>query len=404
MPGRPQLVVCGDFLQLAPVAVSGGASLENAADEAMYVAKALDAPAEPVESADEWIRRAQGLDPADGRHKWSDAWKTTPFALRETQGAYAFQSVAWRRADFRIHNLTRVYRTADDVLIAAQRAMRRGDLASEAVARLIELTRRPLQNDDGIVSTIVVPRRQAVAEINQRKLMELPEDTEHAYRADDSVMPDGGAPWIMQQLERDSFFRDCPADSRIVLRLGAQVMLVKNDGEYGALVNGSRGVVVGFEDEGGPVAYPRVRFTTGVTRVCLPVEFKKAIYGRGRCTRVQLPLALAWGITVHKAQGASLDRVTVDLDGTFANGQAYVAVSRARSIDGLEIRNFNASAVRTQPLVGAFYRAVDDGTVDAFLADPALWWGAPLRQPERARWRALYCRHPLFAGWYGRAE
>ena len=69
-----------------------------------------------------------------------------------------------------------------------------------------------------------------------------------------------------------------------------------------------------------------------------------------------MPLALAWALTVHKGQGATIDYLRVDLDGCFAEGQAYVAVSRACSIDGLEIQNFSSGCVKSSELVKAFYR------------------------------------------------
>jgi len=73
--------------------------------------------------------------------------------------------------------------------------------------------------------------------------------------------------------------------------------------------------------------------------------------------RPQVPLGLAWALTVHKSQGATIDYLSVDLHDCFAEGQAYVAISRACSVDGLEICNFSAGSVRSHPLVKACPRA-----------------------------------------------
>ena len=118
----------------------------------------------------------------------------------------------------------------------------------------------------------------------------------------------------------------------------------------------------------------------------------------GSCARKQLPLALAWAVTVHKAQGASLDLVHVDLDGTFGEGQAYVALSRAKTIEGLEIRNFSPASVKTAKIVRDFYGAVHAGRMDEFLRGIDLWWGAPIVKMG-GKWLGLFKRHPAFAQW-----
>ena len=112
-----------------------------------------------------------------------------------------------------------------------------------------------------------------------------------------------------------------------------------------------------------------------------------------------MPLALAWALTVHKSQGATIDYLCADLDGCFAEGQAYVAVSRASSIQGLEIRNFATSCVRSSELVRHFYAAIDSGTHDAFIRGPDLWWGEPILAHPSRRWKSFFMRHPIFADW-----
>jgi hypothetical protein len=121
----------------------------------------------------------------------------------------------------------------------------------------------------------------------------------------------------------------------------------------------------------------------------MPTEFKRTLYRQGTCVRQQLPLRLAWAMTVHKSQGSTLDLVLCDLRGCFTSGQAYVALSRARSMQGLEIRNFDARQVQSDPLVDAFYRALNDGSVDEFLETEAgLWWFPILESPE---WLKMFC-------------
>jgi ATP-dependent DNA helicase PIF1 len=145
--------------------------------------------------------------------------------------------------------------------------------------------------------------------------------------------------------------RNCLAPTRLYLKKGAQVMLLKNIGDN-KHVNGSRGVVVGFNPDSN---MPQVRFLMGTVLELEPDTWKyETREGDILATRTQIPLRLAWAVTVHKSQGLTIDRMEVDLEGTFADGQAYVALSRARSMEGLRVLNFHPSHVRTHPMVNAF--------------------------------------------------
>ena len=153
-----------------------------------------------------------------------------------------------------------------------------------------------------------------------------------------------------------------------------------------------------------PVLYPVVRFVgrnggPGRIKLIRPEPFEKHIYVKGTCTRMQVPLALAWALTIHKGQGSTIDYLTVDLHGSFAEGGAYVAISRAVSIDGLEIRNFTASAVKSSDLVRSFYAAVAVNEHEAFLRTPGLWWGSPILSHALSRWASLYRRNRVFDSW-----
>jgi ATP-dependent DNA helicase PIF1 len=141
----------------------------------------------------------------------------------------------------------------------------------------------------------------------------------------------------------------------LTLRVGAQVMLLTNmDVEHG-LVNGSRGVIEKFCE--GPDPFPMVKFRNGEVIIIQPATWaSEDVEG---LQREQIPLRLAYAITIHKAQGATLDCALIDIgDNTFEYGQAYVALSRVRSLDCLYIWDLKPSAFMVHPKVKAFLDTV----------------------------------------------
>jgi ATP-dependent DNA helicase PIF1 len=136
----------------------------------------------------------------------------------------------------------------------------------------------------------------------------------------------------------------------LTLKLGAQVMLLKNLSQEEGLVNGSRGVVTGFSLSGKPI----VRFRNGTIKTIKEESWKSDT--EPPVERIQIPLRLAYAITIHKSQGSTLDCALIDVGpNIFEYGQAYVALSRAKSLDSLYIKAVTASAFRANPVVLAFY-------------------------------------------------
>jgi hypothetical protein len=173
------------------------------------------------------------------------------------------------------------------------------------------------------------------------------------------------------------------------------------------------------------VKMPLVRFLNNKTKIIVPTTFERTLFRQGTCRREQLPLRLAWALTIHKAQGCTLDWLICDLAGCFTAGQAYVALSRARSMAGLQIRNFSPHHVLTNPLVDVFYQALANDTVPDFLRDQAgLWWYPLLQHPawldmfsnasgtsatkanaaQFQEWIANYKPHDDYRGWMGYSE
>ena len=166
-------------------------------------------------------------------------------------------------------------------------------------------------------------------------------------------------------MKNNPFFRTCIAESELELKIGAEVMLVKNL-PASRLYNGSRGKVENFrslpksmmnDSSDDPKAkYPVVQFVNGVRKVMTPESFESRLLGIGKCQRRAIPLKLAWAITTHKAQGLTLDYVIADVGGVFGEAQTYVALSRATDQNGLELRNFAPSKVRSNPIAIDFHQ------------------------------------------------
>ncbi|KAM5338542.1 ATP-dependent DNA helicase PIF1 isoform 1-T1 [Glossophaga mutica] len=253
---------------------------------------------------------------------------------------FCFQAKSWRRCVPVTLELTKVWRQADRTFISLLQAVRLGR-CSEEVTRQLQATATHQVGRDGIVATRLCTHQDDVALTNERRLQELPGKV-HSFEAMDSD-PEQARTLDVQ----------CPVSKLLQLKLGAQVMLVKNLAVSRGLVNGARGVVVGFEMEGRGL--PQVRFLCGVTEVIRADRWTVQATGGQLLSRRQLPLQLAWAISIHKSQGMSLDCVEISLSRVFASGQAYVALSRARSLQGLRVLDFDPTVVRCDPRVLRFY-------------------------------------------------
>ncbi|MBI2644771.1 AAA family ATPase [Candidatus Uhrbacteria bacterium] len=154
----------------------------------------------------------------------------------------------------------------------------------------------------------------------------------------------------------------CLSPAELQLKTGAAVMFTKNNQKEG-FVNGTLGTVEGFNTETG---YPKIRLRSGRRIEVSPAEWAIEEDGITRARISQLPLRLAWAITVHKSQGMSLDEAVMDLSSVFEFGQGYVALSRVRRLSGLYLLGWNERAFQVHPEVFAQdekFRADSEGTL-----------------------------------------
>ena len=269
---------------------------------------------------------------------------------------FAFESRSWSECVPVVIELQSVFRQKNDSsLVGILNQFRRGVVDRAAAAAMQACINRSFDTSDGIEATELYAMKAQVSSENDERLAKL-DTAEVEYAALDK----GNATYLEQ------LTRSCNAVERLLLKEGAQVMLIKN--LTSALVNGSRGVVVSFDvqdanemqSEHRRVSpsgrWPRVKFTNGSEMTLLPERWDVEVSQKSVASRTQVPLMLAWSLTVHKCQGMTLDRVRLHLGSIFEYGQAYVALSRIRSLDSLSIKDkFPQHVIKAHPKALQFY-------------------------------------------------
>ena len=257
-----------------------------------------------------------------------DMFQLPPVTRGSTTEQFAHHSAAWRELDPLVCYLDEQHRQRNDGLLEILEAMRTGELNQDHIARLE--SRLHCQPSDGDKITRLYSHNVDVDAINQRRLATIEGHTEQ-YE-----MRSTGAVSAVEQLSKRVL-----APRLLELKVGAEVMFVANDPSR-AFVNGSRGRVIRF-DEGRPVV---ALSGTGRTIAVAPYAWQNIENEKVRAEVIQLPLRLAWAITIHKSQGMSIDAAMVDLSRCFTPGMGYVALSRLRGLEGLYITGMNAMALR----------------------------------------------------------
>ena len=250
----------------------------------------------------------------------------------QTAGSFVIHSEVWEELNPVICYLTEQHRQNDDEYLDILSALRAGDIRRHHAEQL--LARQDVTLSEDMPITELHTTNVNVDQINARELAKLP-GKEYTFH-----MSTTGKEHYVENLKRA-----CLANDVLVLKKGALVMCIKNNPEK-KYVNGSVGTIIDFEPITG---FPKVELKNGRTVVIAPDTWELRDGDKKRAGLTQIPLRLAWAITIHKSQGMTLDSARIDLRKAFVEGMGYVALSRVRSLDTLSLAGINQMALRVSP-------------------------------------------------------
>jgi ATP-dependent DNA helicase PIF1 len=325
--GGLQVIFCGDFFQLPPVVKSSSFMLNETKKSENIVETQQNTQSELISST-----QNINLNKDDRNNK--------------NIKRFCFQSDVWKALIKKSFVLDKVFRQQHKKFVKLLDSVRKGNYNSDVENEFRECVGRRLDCNDGILPTHIYTHRNDVDQLNCKELDSL-HGTVQEYKSIDS-----GEPSFIKMLQAN-----CPAKQILKLKIGAQVVLVKTTDIQQGLVNGARGVIVAYTNDN---YRPIIRFSAGIEKIINCEKFTISMGGKIVAQRIQIPLDLSWGISVHKSQGMTVERAVINLRKCFEYGQAYVALSRVRSFEGLSLSfPLQEKVVKAHPSVKEFYSSLN---------------------------------------------
>lgn len=270
---------------------------------------------------------------------------------------FCFESTIWNTIIDETIYLTKIVRQTDEQFCNALNEIRLGTCSDATIQLFNSRLNIKLTNDYGILPTKLYGYNYKVNEINDKYLQKLVAEGKQTETYIMHVK-------INQLIDNskikpiiDRMVKECSAEENIVLAQGAQVMLIANYNMTSGLANGSRGIIERFDAGGLPV----VRFLNGalITIEKWTWEFELDV-NKISVNIIQIPLKLAYAMTIHRGQGSSLDYVKTSIDESiFEYGQAYVVLSRVRNLNGLSLKEFDTKRIKAHERVVQYYNQLE---------------------------------------------
>lgn len=280
---------------------------------------------------------------------FGDFLQLPPVNRLQNKPNFCFNSKIWSELNLQNIVLEEIFRQSDSKFIKLLNNIRFGKIEENDIKILKS---RININDDSssIRPTILTTHNSKVENVNHNFLKNIPHP-EQIFNAQYS-----GDTFKIEFLKKN-----CLAYPQLRLKVGAQVMMIKNSLQKEGIINGSLGLVRDFSNKKN---YPIVEFANGKSFTIGPEEWLLEKFDpETKATSIeasisQIPLILAWAITIHKSQGLTLDKISCDLSESFSAGQSYVALSRARNLEGIFIQSINFTKINADQDAINFYNLI----------------------------------------------
>ena len=278
-----------------------------------------------------------------------DFYQLPPIGKTEQEQKFCFESPIWTNVIEKTVILREIMRQKDPIFQKILQEVRIGEPSMETIEILMSRVGIEPDMSSGIVPTLLSSKKSDVEKMNQREFKKLAGLDIIQYDAIYEITGERKKPMNEEEMKIwiDIIDKENNYEKLIQITENAQVMLLKNIDQENGLVNGSRGIVIGFEND-----CPIVRFMNGITKTIEYAEYSYEISQVSTIIAKQIPLSLAWCTTIHKSQGQSLDSIKMNIGrNIFEYGQIYVALSRARTLEHLYIEEFDPKKIMVHPKV-----------------------------------------------------